>query len=75
MQNEQMLQYLKASLKGDAAKLLASVTISDANYPVALKMLRDRYRNNRMILRAHVHAISTQKQLPNETAKDLRQLI
>ena len=38
-------------------------------------MLRDRYQNNRMILRAHVHAISTQKQLTNETAKDLRQLV
>ena len=38
-------------------------------------MLRDRYQNNRMILRAHVHAISTQKQFTNETAKDLRQLV
>ena len=75
LQNSQKLQYLKASLKGDAAKLLASVTITDANYPVAMKMLRDRYQNNRMILRAHVHAISTQKQLTNETAKDLRQLV
>ena len=28
-----------------------------------------------MILRAHAHAISTQKQLTNETAKDLRQLV
>ena len=75
LQNSQKLQYLKASLKGDAAKLLASVTITDANYSVAMKMLRDRYQNNRMILRAHVHAISTQKQLTNETAKDLRQLV
>ena len=75
LQNSQKLQYLIASLKGDAAKLLASVTITDANYSVAMKMLRDRYQNNRMILRAHVHAISTQKQLTNETAKDLRQLV
>ena len=73
LQNSQKLQYLKASLKGDAAKLLASVTITDANYPVALKMLRDRYQNNGMILRANVHAISTQKQLTNETAEDLPQ--
>ena len=71
----QKLQYLEASLKGDAAKLLASLTINDANYPVALKMLRDRYQNNHMILRAHVHAISTQKQLTNETAKELHQLV
>ena len=73
--DSQKLQYLKASLKGDAAKLLASVTITDANYSVAMRMLRDRYQNERMILRAHVHAIATQKQLSNETAKDLRQLL
>ena len=38
-------------------------------------MLRDRYQNNRMILRAHVHAIAVQKPLTQETAKDLRQLL
>ena len=74
-QNSQKLQYLKASLKGDAAKLLASVTITDANYTVGVKMFRGRYQNNRMILRTQVHAISTQKHLTNETAKDLRQLV
>ena len=56
-------------------KLLASVTITDANDTVALKILRDRYQNNRMILRANVHAISTRKDLTNEAAKDLRQLV
>ena len=75
LQNSQKLQYLKASLKVDAAKLLASVTITDANNTVALKMLRDRYQNHRMILRAYVHAISTQKHLTNKTAKDIRQLV
>ena len=73
LQDSQKLQYLKASLQGDAAKLLASVTIADANYTVALKMLRDRYKN--MILRTHVLAISTQKHFTNETAKDLPQLV
>ena len=72
--DSQKLQYLKASLKGDAAKLLSSVTITDANYTVALKMLRDRYQNNR-ILRSHVNAIAVQKPLTQETAKDLRQLL
>ena len=38
LQNSQKLHYLKASLKGDAAKHLASVTITDANYTVALSM-------------------------------------
>ena len=73
--DSQKQQYLKASLKGDAAKLLSSVTVTDANYTVALKMLRDRYQNNLIILRAHVNAIVVQKPLTQETAKDLRQLL
>ena len=50
----------------DAAKLQASVTITDANYTVALKLLGDRYQNNSMSLRAHVRAISTQKNLTKQ---------
>ena len=38
-------------------------------------MLRDRYQNNRMILRAHVNANAVQKPLTQERAKDLRQLL
>ena len=60
-------------MKGGAAKLLSSVTITDANYTVALKMLRDRNQNNRMILHAHVNAIAVQNPLTQEKAKDLRQ--
>ena len=73
--DSQKLQCLKASLKGDAAKLLSLVKTTDANYTVALKMVRDRYQNNRMIFRAHVNAIAVQKPLTQETAKDLRQLL
>ena len=62
-------------MKRDAAKQLSSVTIIDASYTVALKMLRDRYQNSRMILRAHVNAIAVHKPSTEETAKDLRQLM
>ena len=73
--DSQKLQYLKGSLKGDAAKLLSSIPITYANYTVSLKMLPDRYRNNRMIVRALVNAIAVQKPLTQETAKDLRQIL
>ena len=69
--DSQKLQYLKASLKDDTAKLSSPVTTTDANYTVAPKMLRERYQNNRMILRAHVNAIAVQKPLSQETAKKL----
>ena len=52
--NSQKLQYLKASLTGDAAKLLSSFTVTDNNYEPALDVLKKRYDNPRMIARAHV---------------------
>ena len=51
LSNSQKLHYLKASLKGDAAKLLSSVTISDSNYEVAREILKNRYSNPRLISR------------------------
>ena len=38
-------------------------------------MLRYRYQNNRIILRAHVNAIAVKKPLTQETDKDIRQLL
>ena len=59
----------------DAEKLFSTVTITDAIYTVALKMLQDRYQNNRMILCAHLNGIVVQKPLTLETASDLRELL
>ena len=65
----QKLQYLKTSVKGDAAKLFTSVQITDANFSRACDIPRNRYDNKRLILRAHVHAIVSQKPVTNENAK------
>ena len=56
LSNSEKLHYLKASLKGDAAKLLSSVTISDSNYEVAREFL-NRSSNACFISRAHVKSI------------------
>ena len=55
--DSQRLQYLKASLQGDAAKLLTSLAITDANYSIALQTLEERYANPRMIARTHLTSI------------------
>ena len=38
-------------------------------------MLRERYQNNHMLLRAHVNAIAVQKPFTKKTAKDLRKFL
>ena len=73
--DSQKLQYLKTSVKGDTAKLLISLQITDANFSTACDILSNRYDNKRLILRAHVHAIVSQKPVTNEKPKTLRDLI
>ena len=73
--DSQKLQYLKTSVKGDAANLLTSLQITDANFSTACDILRNRYDNKRLILRAHVHAIVSQKPETNENPKALRDLM
>ena len=69
------LNYLRACLKGDAAKLICSVSITDANYDIAMKLLEDRYANKRSIVQAHLQAIWTQSSMKVESASSLRKLL
>ncbi|OXA43388.1 hypothetical protein Fcan01_21735 [Folsomia candida] len=46
----QKLTYLKSYLKGEPAKLIQSMVLSDANYDIAWQQLHDRYQNDREIL-------------------------
>ena len=66
--DSQKLFYLKGLLTGEASRLLASVTVTDANYEVAKEMLISRYDNRRAIVREHlskiIHATPVTKQDP-----------
>ena len=73
--DSQKLQYLKTSAKGDAAKLLTSLQITDANFSTACDIPKNRIDNKHLILRAHVHAIVSQKPVANENPKALRDLM
>ena len=61
--NCEKLNYLKACVKGDAAKLISSFSITDYNYGIAMTMLRDRYENERSIVNAHLKALWSQQVL------------
>ena len=71
----QNLQYLKTSVEGDAAELLTSLQITDANVSTACDILKKRYDSKRLIFRAHVHAIVSQKPVTDGNPKALRDLM
>ena len=74
LQGSQNLQYLKASVKGDAAKLLASIPVTDHNFDIAMNTLMNRYENKRIIIRTHLHSIVSYRSLTTDNARDLRNL-
>ena len=69
------MQYLKASVKGDAAKLLALIPVTDHNFEIAMNTLINRYENKRIIIRTHLHSIVSYQSLTTDKARDLRNLI
>ena len=71
----QKLQYLKSSLKGDPAKLLANLPITNGNYSIAKQMLKDTYGNRRMISHVHIEAIVEFPPVKKECPEQLRKLL
>lgn len=47
-------QYLKLSLTGQAASVIEALEISTLNYPVAWKLVCDRYNNKRQLVHNHL---------------------
>ena len=75
LSNSEKLNYLKACVKGEAAKLISSVTITEYNYEIAWELLRERYENKRSIVQAHLQAIWSQCSLKSESSNGLRKLL
>ena len=75
LQGSQKLQYLKASVKSDVAKLLASIPVADHNFDIAMNTAINRYENKRIIIRTYPHSIFSYRSLTTDNAKELRNLI
>lgn len=75
LSDAQKLQYLKLSLKGDAAFLIQSIQISDNNYQKAWEILKDRYENNSEIISATLDRLFSQQNVTHEISQGLRRLI
>ena len=75
LRDAQRLQYLRASLKGDAAKIISHLTITDANYAGARNALQTRYAKLRLIVRSHIRALLEVPVMKRETAQEMRNLL
>lgn len=72
--NVQKLQYLRGCLSSEASDVVSSLEISDLNYDVAWRLLKERYDNKRVIVHTHVKAIMELPAVTKESAAELRQV-
>jgi hypothetical protein len=70
----QKFHYLKSCLKGEAGKVIESLTISNENYKLAWHVLIKRYDNKRLIIQDHVFAIVNAPPIQKSSHDNLRQL-
>ncbi|GFX04544.1 transposable element Tcb2 transposase [Trichonephila clavipes] len=75
LSDSQKLQYLKLSVKGEAATLLLSIQITNDNYKKAWNALTERYENEAEIINAALNKLVSQPILKQESASGLRKLI
>lgn len=69
------LQYLKATLSGEAGQLLRNIPISTASYDGAWSLLRKRYDNKRILLDTHLNRLLSCQTASKESAAYLKRLI
>ena len=76
MANVEKLPYLKLSLEDDAAQIVSSLLVTDANYNVARRKLEERFNNNnRSIVKAHLAAIHALLAIQTEKYGELRKFL
>lgn len=76
LSNVQKLTYLKSLVKGEAARLLHDIVITDANYDIAWRSLSDRYHNEGELLVNVMRRLFNQPTVSESTASTaIRSLI
>ncbi|GBN10954.1 hypothetical protein AVEN_25287-1 [Araneus ventricosus] len=66
--NSMELQYLKASFRDEALRVIQSISISDANFDIAWKLLEDRYSNKRELLNAIIKKLLSQPNISESSS-------
>ena len=75
LDNVQKFHYLLCSVVNEAHQLIQNLPVTQQNFHVALKLLCDRYNNERLIAAAHVKSLLSLPIINKESATDLRALI
>ncbi|XP_055615063.1 uncharacterized protein LOC129761367 [Toxorhynchites rutilus septentrionalis] len=70
----QKFQYLKAVLKGEALRLVESLSVSSENYTIAWDSLRKRYDNKNLQIKQHFSALLSTNAIRKESATALSNL-
>ncbi|XP_063915672.1 uncharacterized protein LOC135131754 [Zophobas morio] len=74
LSNIQKFHYLKGCLLGDAKRTIDLLPISAESYQSAWNLLTDRYKNKRLIVQNHIHAIFNLQPM-NKSPSSLRELL
>lgn len=75
LNNVQKFYYLLSCLKGDSMQVIQSLKVTDNNFPVAWKLLQERYENHRVIVHSHVKRIFELPTMTKENHSVLRKII
>ncbi|KAF2903195.1 hypothetical protein ILUMI_02997 [Ignelater luminosus] len=70
--NVEKFYYLLGTLKEEPAALISSIPISNDNYPIAWKALKERYEDKKIIINSHIDEIYNLPQLYKESHTAIR---
>ena len=68
------LEYLKSCCTGEASRMIAQLSSTDANYVVAMRTLRERFEDEWPTIAVHFDSLLHFKPIHGRSAKDLRRL-
>ncbi|XP_055613757.1 uncharacterized protein LOC129760180 [Uranotaenia lowii] len=71
----QKFQYLRSALRGDALKLIESLTITANNYAVAWEALLNRYSNTYLLKKKHLQALIVHSKVSGKSTAGLRAVV
>lgn len=73
--NVQKFYYLQSCLKGEAAQAISSIAVTDLNYEIAFKLIKDRFENKRLIIQSHLKSLFDMPVVTKNNHNELRKCI
>jgi hypothetical protein len=71
----QKFQYLNSCVTGKANSVIKSLGITTENYPIAIALLKERYDDQRLIIKNHIRALFDLPNVTKDSPASLRQLL